>query len=242
LAVERNSLKSEGAKEEGNSLSFVDGTGEDDSRLAGEFVDQVDEIGVFVGEGEENVGLEESLDGGVFGGNRDTSGIMKRGTLELFDLGCHGCREEVSVALLWDHFEDLVENGTEVHIEETIGFVHNEVFEVAEGEPFSVFEVVEETTGRRDEDMGSLAKGNSLWHHLHTSDNDGTLDANSSSKSLELFRNLVGQFTGWCEDAGEEGRGSIPESLEDWKSEGGSLSGTGFGKTNHIFSFKRERN
>jgi hypothetical protein len=44
-------------------LGFVDCTGEDDSGLTGEFVEEVDQINVLMLMWEEEVGLEECRDG-----------------------------------------------------------------------------------------------------------------------------------------------------------------------------------
>lgn len=56
-----------------------------------------------------------------------------------------------------ENFEDFVEDGAEVEVEEAVSFVHDKVFEVAEGEAFGIFEVVEETARCSDDDMGLLA-------------------------------------------------------------------------------------
>ena len=64
--MQGNSAETEGAKENGDALGFVDGAGEDNGGLAGEFVEQVDEIEVLVFVGEEEVILEQVCDGLVF--------------------------------------------------------------------------------------------------------------------------------------------------------------------------------
>lgn len=43
-----------------------------------------------------------------------------------------------------EYLKELVEDGTEVEVEETISFVHDEVLKVADGEALGVFEVVDE--------------------------------------------------------------------------------------------------
>ena len=57
-----------------------------------------------------------------------------------FHFAGHGGGEQVGASLLaWEDFEDLVEDGAEIEVEEAVGFVHDEVFEVPEGETFGVF-------------------------------------------------------------------------------------------------------
>ncbi len=67
-----------------------------------------------------------------------------------------------------ENFEDFIEDGTEVKVEEAVGFVHDEVFEVTEGEAFGVFKVVEEAARCSDDDMRSLAQSNALRYHIHS--------------------------------------------------------------------------
>lgn len=47
------------------------------------------------------------------------------GALEGFDFGGHGCGEEVGATVFGQDFEDLVEDGAEVEVEEAVGFVHD---------------------------------------------------------------------------------------------------------------------
>ena len=118
LAVQRDGAEAEGAEEDGDALGFVDGAGEDDGGLAGEFVEQVDEIEVLVLLREEHVRLEEGGDGLVFvRGDGDAEGVLERGALQGFDFGGHGRGEEVGVSILVrEHFEDLVEDRAEVEV------------------------------------------------------------------------------------------------------------------------------
>ena len=98
---------------------------------------------------------------------------MDRGALQGLDLGRHGGGEEVGFTLAGEDFEDFVKDWTEVEVEQTISFVHDEVFEGAEREALGVFQVVKETTWCRDDDVRLLSEGNGLRHHVHASDYDG---------------------------------------------------------------------
>ena len=129
LAVQGDSAEAEGAQEDCDSLCFVYGTGEDDGGLASELVEQVDEVEVLVLVGEEEVVLKQIGDSLVFvRGNGDAEGVGEGGALEGFNLRGHGCGEEVGVPFAREDFEDFVEDGAEVEVEEAVGFVHNEVF------------------------------------------------------------------------------------------------------------------
>ena len=107
-------------------MCFVYGAGKDDGRLAGELVEKIDEVEVLVFVGEEEIGLEEGGDCLVFVcryGNAE--GVGEGGALKGFHFGGHGCGEEVSASFFREDFEDFVEDGTEVQIQETVCFVHD---------------------------------------------------------------------------------------------------------------------
>lgn len=178
LAVEGDGGEAEGAEEDGEALRLVDGAGEDDGGVAGVLVEEVDEVEVLVLVGEEGVGLEEGGDGVVFPrGDGDAQRVGERGALQRLDLGRHGGGEEVGAPLAArEHFEDLVEDGAEVEVEQAVGFVHDEVFEVAQREAFGVFEVVEEAAGGGDDDVRFLAERDGLRDHVHAADDDGATD------------------------------------------------------------------
>jgi len=57
--MECEGTKTQGAQQNGEALGFIDSAGEDDNRLAGFFVDCVDEVHVFVHVGDEEVLLFE---------------------------------------------------------------------------------------------------------------------------------------------------------------------------------------
>jgi len=117
LAVERDGAEAEGAEEDGETLGFVDGAGEDDGGLAGELVEEVDEVDVLVLVGEEEVGLEEGGDGVVFvRGDGDAERVGEGGALQGFDFRRHGGGEEVGASFARQHFEDLVEDRAEVEV------------------------------------------------------------------------------------------------------------------------------
>lgn len=158
LAVQRDSAEAEGTQEDGEALRLVHSAGEDDGGLAGKVVEEIDEVSVLVGVGDEEIALEEGGDGLVLvGADLDAQRVAEGGALETLDFGGHGGREEVGAALTGEDFENFVEDGAEVEVEETVGFVHDEILKGAEREAFCVLQVVKETTGCRNDDMRLLA-------------------------------------------------------------------------------------
>lgn len=73
------------------------------------------------------------------GGDGDAEGVGERGSLQRFDLRAERCGKEICAALAGEDFEDFIEDRAKVHVEESVRFVHDEVFEAAEGEALGVF-------------------------------------------------------------------------------------------------------
>lgn len=92
----------------------------------------MDEVKVLVLMREEEVALQQCGDD-LMRRTRyaHTHGALESGALQALDFGAHGCGVEVGASsFTWYHFEDLVDDGAEVEVEEAVGFVEDEVFEV----------------------------------------------------------------------------------------------------------------
>ncbi len=205
LAVQGDGAEAEGAQEDGQALGFVHSAGEDDGGLAGGFVEEVDEVDVLVLVGDEEVGLEQGGYGLVFvGRDGDPQRVRERGALEGFDFGRHRGGEEVGASFAREDFEDLVQDRAEVEVQQPVGFVHDQVFEVAEREAFRVFEVVEQPAWRGDDDVRFLAQRDGLGDHVHSADYDGASDRYQGAEGFEGLGDLEGEFAGRGHDEGEK--------------------------------------
>lgn len=99
--------------------------------------------------------------------------------LERFDFGGHCRGEEICFAsFAREGFENFIKDRAKVQVEESVGFVHDQVFQVAQGETFCVFEVVEKATRCCNDNVRVLAQSDCLTDHIHTADNDCRVDAN----------------------------------------------------------------
>lgn len=109
----------EETEEDGDPLGLDDGPREDNDCLAGEFVAEVDQVGVLVHVRHEEVVLHEGGDGLVLGRrDADFQGVTQTGALQAFNFAGHGRREEECASFAGEEFEDLLENGPEVHVQE----------------------------------------------------------------------------------------------------------------------------
>lgn len=105
-------------------MSVDDGADKDDGRQAGQGVQQVDEVQVFVLEGDEEVVLQQGRDGLVFPRDFEFNRVAQGRALQFRDFGRHRCREEVRpTTFARDHFEDLVDHGPKVEVEQSVCLV-----------------------------------------------------------------------------------------------------------------------
>jgi len=61
----------------------------------------------------------------ALGRDLDPDGVGERGPLELGDLGRHGGREQVRVALLWQDLENLVDDRSKVEVKQPVGLIED---------------------------------------------------------------------------------------------------------------------
>ena len=113
--MERDSAVAESAEQNGHSLTFVDGAGEDDHGFGGEFIDEPCNVYVFVSVRDEAEALQKGRNGLVFiCADGDAERVGKGGSLEALDFGGHCGGEEIGAALSGEDFEDLGYDGAEV--------------------------------------------------------------------------------------------------------------------------------
>jgi hypothetical protein len=104
------------------------------------------------------------------GRDLDSDGLVQTCSLQFGDLGRHGSREKVGVSFLRNHFQDLVDDRSEIHIQQSISFIHDllvsydfgsvciahEVFERFQRESLSVFQMIHQSTGSGDDNVWPL--------------------------------------------------------------------------------------
>jgi hypothetical protein len=143
--VQRNGTKAKRAQENRDTLCLIDSACEDDGRVTDVVVEEVDQVEILVLVGQEEVSLQQrgyDLVGRARDG--DSDGILESGALQALDLGGHGGGEEVCVAAIaGKHFQNLVQDGTEIEVKQTIGLVEDHVLEIAQREAFCVLKVIE---------------------------------------------------------------------------------------------------
>jgi hypothetical protein len=59
------------------------------------------------------------------GRDLDSDGLVQTCSLQLGDFGRHGSRKEVGVSFLWNDLQDFVDDRSEIHIQQSISFIHD---------------------------------------------------------------------------------------------------------------------
>lgn len=178
LTMKWNCGEAECAQHQRNADSGMARRAEDDEAVAGQLVEDVHEIEIFVLGGDEDVKLLQLVDGLVAVGDFHLDGILQRRPLQLLHLLRHRRAEQECSALPGNHFEDLIELHLEVHVEDAVGLVHHEIFDGLQAEAFRVRQVIHQTARCRDDDVWLLGQLQSLRHHVHAAYNHCTLDTN----------------------------------------------------------------
>src|SRR5262245_9155996 len=127
----------------------------------------------------------------------------------------------------------------EPHVEHAIGLVEHEMRDVVE---FGVRlpEVIEQTAGRRDDDVDAGAEGVFLRTHADAAENRCSRDRRVYRELLELLENLCSQLSRWRED--QRARGAaflLDQLLKDGEKEGCRLAAAGLCTGEKIFAGER---
>ena len=101
--------------------------------------------------------------------------------------------------------------------------------------------MVQQSAGRRDDNVGFLSQSNCLLNHIQATEEERAPQRYERAEGFERGGDLGGQFSCRREDEGEQGLGLVEESLEDWEREGGSFSGSRLGNTDDVAVLKSER-
>ena len=221
------------------------GAGEDEGALhIGHAEDVLEELALLV---LAHVGkvLVDALDGGARGRDLDPNGVFEEGACEVGDLGRHGCREEEVLPAGRHEAHDPLHIGEEAHVEHAVGFIEDEVGEVAKVDE-ALRVQVEQPSGRGDEHIDAAAERIHLGADAHTAEDDGGLDGEAGTVGIKPLCNLGRQFAGGGEDQCTDGArittGLGSEALEHGEGEGGCLSRARLGNTEEVSAGKQRRN
>jgi hypothetical protein len=117
-------------------------------------------------------------------------------------------------ALSGEDLQDLVEDGAEIEVQEAVGFVHDEVLQVAQREALCVFEMIQKSSWRRHHDMRLLSQLNGLRNQVHSTHENGASYIYQRPQRLELLRDLVRKLSRRSQHQAEQRLRFIHERLQ----------------------------
>ena len=220
------------------------GAGEDEGALhIGHAEDVLEELALLV---LAHVGkvLVDALDRGARRRDLDPDGVFEEGACEVGDLCRHGRREEEVLPVCRHQAHDPLHIGEEAHVEHAVGFIEDEVGEVAKVDE-ALRVQVEQASGRGDEDIDAAAQCIHLGADANTAEDDRGLDGEAGAVGIEPLCNLGRELAGGGEDQRTDGArittGLGSETLEHGEGKCGGLSRASLGDTEEVSSGKQRR-
>ncbi len=185
-------------------------------------------------------GLDQQLGGGGDGGGRARDLHLHRIVQELLgdapDLRRHGGGEEQRLARERNELADALDVGNEAHVEHAVGFVDHQQFDAGEQQP-SALEMVEQATGRRDQNVDAAGELRILVVERDAADHQRDVELLAGAVLFEAFLHLRGEFARRLEDerARHSGAGAaVLEHREHRQREGCGLAGAGLRDAEHV--------
>lgn len=86
------------------------------------------------------------------------NGIAEQIVGELLDFVGYRCRKEQRLTFLRQHGHDATDVGDEAHVQHAVGFVEDEHFHAFQRQR-TLFDQIEQTSGRGDEDVDAATQG-----------------------------------------------------------------------------------
>lgn len=181
--------------------------------------------------------------------DKESHGLLERESDELVDRVAHRGREEHGLPTTGTRQDDLVELVAESSLEHSIGLVDDKNVESVESEGLRVSDVVDQSSGRSDENVGQRLESLSLGVERQTSDEESEPDVHACGERSPDRLALDSQLSRGTEDEdSRSGSLAVPtllpvqKSLEDGDHEGGGLSGSSLGRSEDISTEQGEGN
>lgn len=241
-------------EEVGERVRHALGLDENEGQTAGMSVKDIKQHGALVNILNVLNLLGDILGSGTNTADREEDVILEEIAGEHLDVAGEGGGEHQSLTISdTGHIltlDDAANLGLETHVKHAISLIENEVLDVAERDPTSLYEI-DQSTGSSNKKITATLDLAKLRANIGTTVNDARSNPRSVGKLSGLVVDLRDQFSGGSEDqrgrvglslttklaggAGGDGRGAIDEGLrENGEEETTSLSGTSLGTSHEI--------
>ncbi len=151
--------------------------------------------------------------------------------------------------LLRQEADDAHDVGDEAHVEHAISFIKDQNFDLIQREIF-LLKVVEQATGRGNQNLDASAHSGFLLLDVHAAENDGRANAGVFGVGFDGFLNLDRQLARGGEHeradrvaCGRRGAvGVLNDPVEDRQRESGGFAGAGLRAAHHVEAGEHDRN
>ena len=149
--------------------------------------------------------------------------------------------------MTWEQGQDLADIGQEAHVEHPVRLVEDEDLHLRQVDVV-LADMVQQATGRRDEDLDPAAQGLGLGLDRHAAVDDRRAQRHGPAVGLEALVHLHRELAGRDEDQRSDGMagrrearvGVLPQAVQDGQREGRGLAGAGLGGGEEVASLEDE--
>ena len=157
------------------------------------------------------------------------------------DFGRHRGAEEQRLPVARDLADDAVDLRREPHVEHAVGFVQHEHLEIVEHHVLPL-EVIDQATGRRDDDVDAGAQLLLLRLDRHAAVHRHDAQCGVSRVLVHAFFHLDAQLARRREHQRARPLRTAEESIDDWKRERGGLAGSRLREPHDVPPLEYQRN
>lgn len=182
-----------------------------------------------------DVELLNTLQGQLVLLDQDSDGVVHELGGDLQDILWHGSGQKNNLGALWQQSENVVNLLLETGGQHLIGLIQDEHLDLVGLEVSSV-DHVENSTWSTDNNLDTRLEGLDVILHGGTTNGSVNSDVQVQTDGVDDVKNLLGQLSGWSQDQSLGGLLGVVNVLQSRDGEGGGLSGTRLGLSQHILS------
>mmetsp|Transcript_40672 Transcript_40672/g.84664 ORF Transcript_40672/g.84664 Transcript_40672/m.84664 type:complete len:211 (-) Transcript_40672:325-957(-) len=199
------------------------------------FVDEIGQVAILEFGRYEEVGLFELLRCLEFRRHFNSNGIGQRRTLQLLHLRSHGGGKKESLSFRRNIVQDFNQLFFKIHGQHAIGFIQDEISNLSQMKALGILQVIQQSSGRGNQNMRMTRQGNGLGRAIHASHNTCRGGANALSQPLHHSVDLKGQLSRGGQNERRRGTERIlEESLQNGQTKGTRFPRPRFGQANNV--------
>ena len=133
---------------------------------------------------------------------------------------------------------DFAQGMDETHVQHMVGFVQNQIAALFKAD-VALFQMVDQTTGRRHQNVGPARQGLGLLHHRSPAHHHGDFDGGAFGKDFKIVLDLDNQLARRRKDQGADVFWSrrvakVKDAVQEGQAESSGLAGAGLRQTHQV--------